>query len=114
MLQNGWILFSGGELESLDHILVAMNVKLNRRLALLVTSQVNSQRWSYLEVSMPLSATSHGRSASKTATRGVVDVSSGEPMPFVEVNPFVITSSAQQNSPLDMFYLLIRYVLIHI
>ena len=28
MLQNGWILFSGGELESLDHILVALNVKL--------------------------------------------------------------------------------------
>jgi len=57
---------------------------------------------------------SPGKSASKTATRGVVDVSAGEPMPFVEVNPFVITSSAQQNSPLDMFYLLIRYVLIHI
>jgi len=64
---------------SLDHILMALNVKLNRRLALLVTSQVNSQRWSYPEVSVPLSATSHGRSASKTATRGIVDVSAGEP-----------------------------------
>ena len=52
---------------------------LNRRLALLVTSQANSQRLSYLEVSVPLSATSHGRSASKTAPRCIVDVSAGEP-----------------------------------
>ena len=69
-LQNWRILCSDGDLEALDQILMALNVKLIQPLTLL-----DSRRSSSMEVNTLSSATSTRRSASTTATRDVADAS---------------------------------------
>ena len=105
-LQNWRILFSDGDLEALDQILMALNVKLNQPLTLL------DSQWSSLpEVITSSLATSTGRLVSPTATqdvadastwaptttRGVTDASTGDLMPCVLSTSSVISSAFTEN-----------------
>jgi len=102
MLQNWRILFSDGDLEALDQVLMALNVKLNQPLTLL-----DSQRSSLPEVIASSLATSTGRSTpttwddtstwAPTTTPAVADASTGDLMPCVLSTSSVISRVCAEN-----------------
>jgi len=102
MLQNWRILFSDGDLEALDQVLMALNIKLNQPLTLL-----DSQRSSLPEVIASSLATSTGRSTpttrddtstwAPTTTLAVADASTGDLMPCVLSTSSVISRVCAEN-----------------